>query len=765
MTATKSFRNQRLVTGSYVKYRIKRSWAVMLLCFIAMFFCTVVPFLISADYYAERYETQTAEKFIRSFTSYFKENAIYCVIISGGLAVAAGCASLSYLHNKVSAGFFHATPEKRSGHYIASLVSAIVDFALPFVANMLILTLAVAANGLLFRFVSVLLLKITLLCLFAYLIVLSVCYLAGMLTGTGAIHVIFTAYLLFILPVAVFSVAWWIGDNTSYLSFDALEYVFNRFILLSPVIRLGHVFMLTFSDAPYSIGIGSLVIDLILMPSTFVGAYLLYKKRPIESTGTPVIYRKLSETVKYSVMLPMAFLGAIIFYEMGDGDAWLIFGFFTGIILTFMLMNTVLHRTTKAMFSGLKGLGIFTVCAIAVFVTACTGIFGTVDYVVPKAETITVTLDGKEVTIEDPEYVEAFRREMKEFNKALKNDRDSVIYQKYFEYVEDSDFKYSDSHYEDAGKYTGDDIEAILKKNVRTASFSVYYTDKFGASTRFRYNNVHLTAISDIKALVSGASDGETFKNMDVTSENFNTHVSLYFYVNRQDVLDAIGSDAYLSDKLSYIADIREYMDHDYDYCLVTAEYELDRSKSTVEKQLYSEKYAEFMQHMAEKTTDVSPKQSIGSISVNTYDGQYYVYESFPLCFDDFDLLCEFIGEDSVFTAAYINLAVPNSMSEAHDNILLSTYPSVIPAILDSYSSDYVDKFADDVTRVFVYDRTENTITELDEKSEIRDVLGRAAQISSIGRISPFTPTDLRYVIYVETEHTEDSYTTYLFEK
>lgn len=765
MTATKLSRNQRLVTGSYVKYRIKRSWAVMLLCFIAMFFCTVVPFLISADYYVERLAVQGGERFTSSMTSYFRDNAAWCMVISGGLAVAAGCASLSYLHNKVSAGFFHAIPEKRSGHFIASLVSATVDFALPFIANMLILTLAVAANGLLFKFVGILLLKITLISLFTYLVVLSVCYLAGMLTGTRAIHAIFTFYLLFILPVTVFSAAYWVGENTSYLSFDAFEYVFGRYILLSPVIRLVHVFTLTFADVFYGIGAAALIIDLILMPCAFVGAYLLYRERPIESTGTPVIYRKLSEAVKYSVMLPMAFLGAIIFYEMGDGDAWLIFGFATGIVLTFMLMNSVLNRTTKAMFSGLKGLGIFTVSAIAVFVIACTGIFGTVDYVVPKAETITVTLDGKEITIEDPEYVEAFRKEMKEFNKALKNDRDSVIYDAHIEYVEDADFKYSDYHYEDAGKYTGDDIEAILKKNVRTASFSVYYTDKFGASTRFRYNDVHLTAISDIKALVSGLSDGETFKNMDVTSENFNTNVSLYFYVNKNDVLDAIGSDAYLSDKLSYIADIGEYMDHDYDYCLVTAEYELDRSKSTIEKQLYAEKYAEFMQHMAEKTTDVSPKQSIGSISVNTYDGQYYVYESFPLCFDDFDLLCEFIGEDSVFTAAYINLAVPNSILQAHENILLSTYPSVIPAILDSYSSDYVDKFADDVTRVFVYDRTENTITELDEKSEIRDVLGRAAQISDIGKISPFTPTDLRYVIYVETERTEDSYTTYLFEK
>lgn len=757
MTATKSFRNQRLVTGSYVKYRIKRSWAVMLLCFIAMFFCTVVPFLISADYYAERYETQTAEKFIRSFTSYFKENAIYCVIISGGLAVAAGCASLSYLHNKVSAGFFHATPEKRSGHYIASLVSAIVDFALPFVANMLILTLAVAANGLLFRFVSVLLLKITLLCLFAYLIVLSVCYLAGMLTGTGAIHVIFTAYLLFILPVAVFSVAWWIGDNTSYLSFDALEYVFNRFILLSPVIRLGHVFMLTFSDAPYSIGIGSLVIDLILMPSTFVGAYLLYKKRPIESTGTPVIYRKLSETVKYSVMLPMAFLGAIIFYEMGDGDAWLIFGFFTGIILTFMLMNTVLHRTTKAMFSGLKGLGIFTVCAIAVFVTACTAVFGTVDYIVPQAKTITVHLDGSEsITITDEKYVEAFRKEMKEFNKALKNDPDSVIYQEHLAYVEDSKFdvEITDSY---NGYYTGDDIEAILKKNVRTSNFYVYYTDAFGAETRFHYHNVHLTAISDIKALLTEKSSGEVINNIDINSENFYANLSLYFYVNRQDLYRAINSDPILKEKLGYIESISEYSEHDYDYCLITAEYRVDQN--------YAQKYIEFIEAKSKKSTDVTPKQSIGNMHTYLGDYQKGYNETYPVYFDDLSVLESLIENESALKCEYINLAITNSQSQYTDNISVSEDSSLIPLILDCYSSDYVRKFADDVSSVFVYDRSANKITQITKKSEIVDIIGRCAQISSIARLSSFTRTDLNYVLYVSMEQDEDSYITYLLEK
>lgn len=769
MTATKLFRKPtNAVTGRYVAYRIKRSWALMLLCFIAMFFCTVVPFLINADYLTAKDNYMNTDRYISRISSYFTDNSVWCMILSGGLAVGAGCVSLSYLHNKVSAGFFHAIPEKRSGHFIASLASAAIDFVLPFIVNKLLLTLAVAANGILYRFVAVLLIKVTFLCILTYFSVLAVCYLAGMLTGTGAIHVIFTFYLLLILPVTVFAFEYWIGENTDYLVFDALSRLGQTGIFLTPLVRIGQIAVMCFEEPSLTTNL-ALIIELIAIPVTFVLAYLLYEKRPSECTGTPVIYRKLSEVVKYSVMFPMAFLSAQIFYSFDNTAIWMIFGFCVGIILTFMLMNTVLNRTTKAMFSGLKGLGIFTACTVFLFITSCTGIFGTLDYAVLPAKSLEISINGNgyEYVITDPAMIRRFRSEMKEFNKQLKTDRSSVINTVTSSYIDDViEYDYYDSKEIAAEStsetpYGSDDILYDMLKSVRTNSFSVVYTDIFGTSTRYRYNNVFSTALTDMKAILLEIENASEVSDIDFDSEYFNSNLYLTFYVDKNDVTAAVKSDEHLANKLNYIFNMEEY-DNSYDYCIITAEYKFNVSELTeFARKLGKDKFESFADRIMQKSVNTDPVQSMGCINLHFGDGDNYYSTNLPFSFNDIALVNSAIGESGIYKCSYINIGISNG-AEYHEHIDLSAVPEIVPMLLNNYSANYVKDFTEDVEYVIVYDSANEKFSTVYDRNEIGEIMNSVAQISDNATISPFTPTDTDYVIYVGMRQKDDSYITYL---
>ena len=75
-----------------------------------------------------------------------------------------------------------------------------------------------------------------------------------------------------------------------------------------------------------------------------------------------VIWKKIKVIVKYVVVFTGGICGALLMVSgFGGGISWVIFGTICGLVLSFILMNFLINRTTKSMFIGLKGLGITAV--------------------------------------------------------------------------------------------------------------------------------------------------------------------------------------------------------------------------------------------------------------------------------------------------------------------------------------------------------------------------------------------------------------------
>ncbi len=755
MTQARSLSKENLVTGRYIKYRLKRSWAVMLLAFIVMFFCLVVPFLMQADYLRSGYDNDLdPENRIDRLTNFFYGNITASLIFSAILALFAGCSALKYLHSKVSAGFFHAIPERRSGHYIASLTVAFADFLIPFILNLLILLLAVATNGMLYDFVFVLILKLALLSVLAYAVALAPCFLAGMLTGTSVIHAIFTLYLIFVLPVIYISVCYWTRDSLNYMSYDIWTNLSYDSIILTPIARVWWIALLLLEETTDKIpAIVSLVLELILTPVCYIGAYHVYKKRPIEATGTPIINKRLSAAVKYSVMLPSTFIFAILFDALG-GDGWGIFGFIVGALLTFMLMNCILNRTTKAMFTGLRGLAVFAVVAVAVFTVAATGVFGVLDHAVPHARTVTVTIDGIEYELTDGELIGEFRKEMKHFNKKLKNDKDSVIYDN-VDYIvrlpEDAENYYGEI--EEKYPY-GDDVTEALRDNVRTARFGVRYTVATGKVMRFTYSNVYMTELTELKRICQRASEqseNEFLFDPDISIKS--TDVYLSFYVDSS-LLKEIVSDADLD--LSGIYDVS--LLEKTDYFIVEAGCAL---ADELPKEA-SEIYSEFLYEMKQSASSEEPRQSIGNVSVYGYNGHgQYRQSSVPLFPEDLSLFESVMGSYGILEERYINIRTSSGEHCFGDDVL---YNSRVLSEIFKQADGYTADFADGVSYLYLYDAEEDKTEKITDADRIGELMSHAAQISHCATVSPFTPTDNKYVLYVQMKD-GSTYITYLLEE
>jgi hypothetical protein len=136
----------------------------------------------------------------------------------------------------------------------------------------------------------------------------------------------------------------------------------------------------------------------------------LHRKRRSELSESSLVWKKLTGFVKYPVIFTCGAGCAVFFHAaLGSGDVWMFFGGFCGLVLSFLLMNVLISRNTKRMFSGLPGLGI-TAVAVVLFMAIFP--FDLLDvshfmYDADRVKSVTVRYQGRELTFTDEEQIGA----------------------------------------------------------------------------------------------------------------------------------------------------------------------------------------------------------------------------------------------------------------------------------------------------------------------------------------------------------------------
>ncbi len=757
MTATKSSLDKSpIVTPSYILYSTKRLWAVALLIIIALFFSTSVPLMIQMDNVFRNEMTVTAEVIKSRIEGIMNDLIVVSVIVSVFASFFTGCFALSFLHNKVSAGFHHSLPEKRSGHYIASLISSLVIFVAPLLINTFIVFLTFLTNGHMYGYVITLIWQLFFYSLFYYVVFLAVSFLAAMLSGTSAIHAIMSFYIVFVLPVIFVSNFLWIELGVTYLRNDPWDLLVDIGPCISPVFRIVRS-ITAITDDTVSSPIKYILLDTVITALTFYISYRLYKKRPIERAGTPIIYKPIGEIIKYSLMFPAALLMGYMFCEFG-GVFWLIFGTAAGAVLSFMLMNTVLNRTAKAMFSGMKGFGVFCAVSIVLMITFSTGIFGYADYHVPTAKEITVNVDGEHYSLTSDEIRE-FRILMKEFNSGLRSGEINRAVE-YNEYGEIITYENGSSLGIETIDPTLNDMIAKGENLMRLTSISVTYTNYFGISPTYRYNNFKYSDLADILAFIKESEANQASLIPDPDSFKFN---DIYFTT----VLPS-----------AIVEEFRIFEGALQSELIGTAGYSISFNCYSYNNDVngFSDSSnRRLIDFILSRTDDQTERPTVGYFNYNGYNdddtptygtrGKYdYAYSDFyramPLYAEDIPVLLDILSDSTENCEIYINDRATNE----HYYVSGEKASMIINALSKMALEDYISEQVSNIDYAIVINNTDKNVTKVADKNKLYELISYATQLAGESDLSSLTPTDHDYtVFFVYDEESFDNFAAYFY--
>lgn len=387
-------------------FSMKQFWTTMLLFGIILFFVLPVPVLMvisQRDLTDVSMFTRTRHMFANTWAVDLRY-ALTPILAMLGLVVS--CSRFKYLKNKVSIDFYHSLPVKRSRLFATQLSVSVLAVVIPFLINILLTVIFLTANGLMSSTLIVNLLITTGEAFVYTVLVYAISTLIGMISGLTSVQLTLTAVALAILPAAWLLILGFVQIFNENMWFDYYA-VPENFKYLSPVLR----FILD-SEPLFAV---EAAVMLVLSAVFLVIAYVIYTKRKSERAGTPVVFTPLGEVIKYLLMFIGTLLGGILFFYIMDEDfMWTIFGMVCGMVLVFMLTNTILQKTAKAMFKGWKGLCVFAALTAVCMTVLMTNMFGINSYVPTPENTsrVKISFDYGSSSYEftDPDCIEAVHK-------------------------------------------------------------------------------------------------------------------------------------------------------------------------------------------------------------------------------------------------------------------------------------------------------------------------------------------------------------------
>ena len=374
---TQRLSSEKLFDFSFFKNITRRRFSHILVAFLVNFFTVSVPFMLAfEDFYQYiYYSNDIINRAVDNVTGILGINCFFTVL----LAIYFGAVTMRYMMNRKSAHFYHALPQKRETLYITSISSALFCVAVGSALNLIIafgelVVFQVAYNEVISACIEYLFKNFI-----TFIMVYAVTVFTGTFSGSNIIQVL-TSMALSVYPVAIYSGV--IALRTVKAEYFNPNYFYAEHVLkwLSPYAAIIINFMEELSAL-------NIVICVVLSLALLIGGLFIYRKRPIENSDKTIVFKKLGYVIKYVLLIASTVFSGLFFYAIGYSTFYLIFGFVCGAVLGLMLFNTILEKTPKAMFKGLKGFAVFAL-AFALFTAVWTFDVFKVDEFVPSANNI-----------------------------------------------------------------------------------------------------------------------------------------------------------------------------------------------------------------------------------------------------------------------------------------------------------------------------------------------------------------------------------------
>ncbi len=419
LSAEKRYSNQ-----PFFRFTLKNNWQHFALYFIIMLLAIVLPCVMMINEYV------TEQRSASYFEDIFTTCGVSSMFTAIAIAVFSGMSAISYVNSKQMVGCYHSFPIRREGLFLIETSVRAIYYLVSYLFCSAMVMALVNINCPMTPELNIVYLKMTLSSLFIYFLLYAIILFAGGLTGTAPVRLIMTLVILY-LPVALYAILVlnaYVGiqnlTSEYYLSGGVLRVLCSTYRVAEAI---GHMDSTKTPEMFYNI--------FWCIPEFIVyygGAFLLHKYRKSESSGTTIIWKPVFLATKYIVIFAAALLGIAVFGtdwvfgSTNDSSLWKIFGLIFGAVISFMLVNAILYRSSKAIFKNLGGLAIVSALAAVVMVILPMDAFGLKDKIYDASAT--ESLEISEIVFEDEEDTETFVQLLRESKTSLDGGMRNAIY-------------------------------------------------------------------------------------------------------------------------------------------------------------------------------------------------------------------------------------------------------------------------------------------------------------------------------------------------
>lgn len=415
---TPKLSSEKLLDISLLKNLTRRRAAHILLAFLMNFFTLTVPIIMAFGEFRERYPV-VDDIFIRRATNEMEGIVVLNLVFTFALAVYFGVITLGYMMKRRSAHFYHALPQKRETLYMTSIASALLCAALGAAVNLAIATVELYVFGVAIPEVITLFFTSLFKNLVFFITTYAITLFAGSFSGNGLVQVLMTLVIM-LYPLATYYGV--VLLRSIFATYFNASYFFEN-----EVIEWFSPFAYAIVNYFEEIQILPTVIALLVTVALVLGGNEIYRRRAIENSEKPIVFKTLGSVLKYMLMFTVTVFAGVFFYVISnEGIPNMIFGFVCGAVLSFMLFNTILEKSPKAMFKGIKGLAIFAAAFALYSLVFCFDVFNMDDYIpnensISYAEISIPNVEYDDTRFDDPEMLKALVTVLKNQQNASKS--------------------------------------------------------------------------------------------------------------------------------------------------------------------------------------------------------------------------------------------------------------------------------------------------------------------------------------------------------
>ena len=421
MTSQRSSRKTSYSPFSFFAFELRQNWPVFVTNLIVfLIFDVAVLAMVLTNRHGGVSRLQPEQVLVIA-----RNMRVAQVVVSGFCAVFSGFGAMSYLNSRVGVQFYHSIPVWRGVLYLNEYVVRAICFLVPkTLGTALSCLVSGAITGFWEPSVAAAYFSGCGVAVLYFFLFLSIIFFAASFTGTAFARIVVAGLIVFLPAALVMCVYAVLSMETVYASYDGLADLAIR--LLSPV----RAVMIADGSDVFSPS-KTLVLSALFAGLFFLAGGILYGNRKSESSGTPVLSAAAGTLIKYSCMFCAATLGGLIFQLFFDTAVSFCVGAVTAALFCMMLMNMILTKTSRRMFAGLAGLGIFCALYIAFFVLFGLDVVG-LDRHVPSPDSLSAvtvsTQTAEKIRITEQEDIRALCAAVQEYLDSEGNTQEADAY-------------------------------------------------------------------------------------------------------------------------------------------------------------------------------------------------------------------------------------------------------------------------------------------------------------------------------------------------